>query len=142
MKNTEHIISDNRDKVIAFNLIADLPEDGSHEVIIQKIVKHRTCQQNRAIFKYFRLIASALQESGYTLRTFTGTLKEGFEVAVTMEAVRAVAEQVSEDMFSKPIKDLSTVEIQELYETINAGFGQSMGVSLPFPSDELPPYGE
>lgn len=135
------IIYDNKNKVQAFNLISDLPEDGSHEVLIEKIVKHRTAKQNASIFKYYRLMASALQEAGFSLRSFTAHLKAGFEITVTMEAVRAVAENVSQDMFKKSVKDLSTVEIQSLYETINAGFGQSMGVSLPFPSSEPPPYG-
>ncbi len=55
-----------------------------------------------------------------------------------MENVRDVAEKVSLDMFSKDVKDLSTVEIQELHKTVDRGFSISMGVGAPFPSDQPP----
>ena len=142
MENTEYIIQSDRDKILAFNSITDCSEDGTWEVSIHKIVKSRTTRQNAALFKYYRLMATALQEAGFSLRSFTAALREGFEITVTMEAVRAVAENVSQDMFKKPVKDLSTTEIQKLYETVNLGFGQSMGVSLPWPSSEAPPFGE
>ncbi len=140
MEDKEYIIRSNKDMVVAFNCISDLPEDGTWSVNITKIVKGRTGQQNNAIHKYYRLMASALEESGHTSRTFFSRLKEGFEVSITHDNISDVAERVSQDMFSKRVRQLSTVEIQNLYETINNAFGQTYGISLPFPSDTPPPY--
>ena len=135
------LITDDLAAVHAYNAIADLPQDGSYEVVLQKVDKGRTTQQNKAIFKYFRLMAAALADAGYTARTFFGKMRDGFEVPPTYEDVRKVAENVSVSMFQKPIKHLTTVEIQQLYEAVNSGFSTTHGVGLPFPSKNPPPFG-
>ena len=134
------IITSDRDKVLAFNEITDLPEDGSYEVIIQKIVKHRTGAQNRSLHQYLRLMAIAMQEAGITQRALFSSLKEGFDVDPTMESLKTIVNKVSDNMFGRSTSKLSTVEIQKLYEAVNAGFGQTVGVSLPWPSNEPPPF--
>ena len=110
-------------------------------VRISKIVNPRTSQQNRAIFKYYRLIADMLADAGFTARSYFETLKNGFEVDITMQHVRDVVEKVSMDKYKKEVKDLSTVEIQALHRTVDHAFSLQMGVSHEFPSDEPPVYG-
>ncbi len=120
--------------------VADLIESGGCRVKVTSISKKRSSLQNKSIFKYYRVIAEKLNDAGLTSRSFFEKLREGFEIAVSMENVRDVAEKVSQDMFSREVKDLSTVEIQELHKTVDRGFSVSMGVGAPFPSDQAPVY--
>ncbi len=115
--------------------------DVAHEIILQPVPKKkqkRTLSQNASIFKYYRIIAKKLNDAGFTTRTFFSHLKDGFEIDVTMENIRSVAEKVSMDMFEKPVKKLDTKEIQNLHKVIDKGCSLSMGVSHRFPSDTPP----
>lgn len=129
-------ITDDRQKILAFNYISDLSEDGRYIVTITKTNKGRTIKQNSALHVWLRLMAAAMSEAGITSRKLFPALREGFEIPPSMEGLKRIVNKVSVDRFGRTTSKLSTTEIQELYEVCNAAFGQSVGVSLPFPEEK------
>jgi len=123
------------------NIITNLPEDGSFEVTIKKIKRRRSKLQNRSIHKYFRLMAAALNDSGTTQRELVGKFKKGFELPVTEHMIKDIYRTVAEAMYQvKSTADLSTVDAQEVYKVVDQRFAEITGVSIPWPSDDPPPY--
>lgn len=94
----------------------------------------RTTTQNASLHVYTKLLADGLNDAGYDVNT-TITVPVSF-----------TSETVKEYMF-KPIMralypekvsttELSTTEIQEVYENLNRLTGEKFGVSMPWPSNE------
>ena len=93
----------------------------------------RTPKQNRAYWKYLRSLADDLNDAGIDFKT-----------SVRLP-VRFTAENMHEYMFTPVMQslypdkqsttELSTVEMQEVYDTFNAAVGQRVGVSRDWPSN-------
>ena len=132
-----HIASEQA-KAKAINLIASLEENGRYVVEIRKTKKTRTGQQNRALHLWLRMMADAMNNAGINTRGLFSALREGFELPIGLEDVKKIVNQVSKDRFGRTTSKLTTTEIQELYEICNAAFGQSVGISLPWPHMEEP----
>lgn len=135
------IIKDKQTAKQAHAAIDTILELGTaHEISIVPVSKKRTVPQNSAIFRYYRIIAAKLNDSGYTSRSFFDKLRSGFEVPVAMEDIRKVTEKVSMDTYHKEVKELTTVELPELHKIVDKGFSISIGVSSDFPSSQTPTY--
>ena len=95
----------------------------------------RTAQQNKALHKYFALLADALNAAGLDMRA---TLKPEIDIPWTEYAVK--------DHLWRPIQDamlgkesttkLETPEVSEVYEVLSRHLGQRFGIHVPFPSRE------
>ena len=94
----------------------------------------RTIPQNKALHLYLTWIAKALADSGQDMR-----------VLVKMP-IRPTPENVKENLF-KPVMhamfpdktsttELSTTEMQDVYEVFNAATSERLGVGFDWPSDE------
>lgn len=94
-------------------------------------IKRRTLQQNKCLHSYFQQLADELNAAGYDLRT---TIK--VPVAFTGHNVKELmAKPVMNALY--PDKDstaeLSTQELQYLYEVLNNMTAEKFGISLQWP---------
>lgn len=94
----------------------------------------RTSLQNRSLHKYLGMIAEALADSGQDMRKLVKL------------PIRPTTENVKENMF-KPVMtalypdktsttELSTTEIQQVYEHFNAAVSERLGVGFPWPCED------
>jgi len=96
----------------------------------------RTITQNSAIHKYFELLAEALNDAGYDVRT---TLKEDFKIAWGKETVKELLWKPIQNVYvgEKSTTKLTTKDIDKIYDIININIGEKTGVFVPFPSIEV-----
>jgi len=107
------------------------------EITIPK--KKRTLLQNASLHLWLTQMSESMTDSGYTHRKLWEAMKDSFDIPVTPEMLKDIAQNVSFDMFKeRHTSKLTTIQMQKLYETLNQAFGQSVGVSLPWPSSEVP----
>lgn len=101
----------------------------------EPIKKSRTSQQNKALHKYFALLAEALNESGLDMRK---TLKQDVEIPWTMENIKNYLwRPIQKELLKKKsTRDLDTGEITKVYDVLNRMTGEKFGISLLFPSIE------
>ena len=105
-------------------------EDGAYEVK-SKRQDIRTAQQNRALHKYFSLVAEALSDAGLDVKK---TLRS--DVPWSPDSVK--------DMMWRPLQEallgkksttaLKKNEIDQVYDVMNRVLSTRYGVHVPFPS--------
>lgn len=99
----------------------------------------RTAQQNRALHLWFKLVAQTLNSSGLTMRT---TLKpevwENLEMPWNTELVKDfIWRPVQKAMLKKAsTTQLTTADIDKVWDVLNKNLGEKLGVYQPFPSIE------
>jgi len=105
-------------------------------VEVSAAAKQRTHTQNNAIWKYCKMLADALNAAGYDMRAFP--LKEGLTIPWGKSSVmetfwrRVQREVVGKDS----TRDLTTKEVNVIYEALDAAISQRTGVHVEFPSKE------
>ena len=97
--------------------------------------KQRTLQQNRALHKYFELLADELNTAGLDMRR---TLKPGVDIPWSQNTVK--------DFLWRPIQraqlqkesttELTTKDIDTVYDTLNRYLSEKHGLTVVFPSIE------
>lgn len=97
--------------------------------------KTRTLTQNKSLHVYFRLLAEALNDAGYNIRQ---TLKDDFNIPWTEFTVKELlAKPVIKAYLGKDsTTELTTDEVDEVYDVLNQNLGEKTGVFVPFPSNE------
>ncbi len=95
----------------------------------------RTRQQNKALHVLFQLLANELNENGLDMRK---TLKPGVEIPWSKMAVKEYLwRPIQEAQFAKKsTTQLTTKEVDEVFDTINRHIGERFGIHIPFPSIE------
>lgn len=95
----------------------------------------RTPTQNKAMHKYYRLLANAFNDAGYTVQK---VLTKPLNISWTENLVKDILwRQVQEAMFDKEsTTKLSTAEVSKVYEEINNYTATKLGVHVPFPSKD------
>lgn len=98
----------------------------------------RTTQQNRAMHKYFELVAMEANRSGITYSEFIRR-RPRLEMFWTPERVKEIWRTAQEFMFgTKSTADMQKNELDRIYDVVNKVLGEEMGFSVPFPSyDEI-----
>ena len=99
--------------------------------------KKRTIRQCRALHKYFELLAQELNDMGLDMKK---TLKPEVDIPWTGENVkRFLWLPVMKTMFTKEhTAELTTIEIDRIFDVITRHLGERFSISIPFPSiDEL-----
>ena len=96
----------------------------------------RTSQQNKALHKYFTLLADELNAAGYDMRR---TLKPGVDIPWSPELVKQYLwKSIQEAMLgSDSTRELTTKEIGQVYDVLNKHLGETTGVHVAFPSKEV-----
>lgn len=93
----------------------------------------RTLTQNRAIHKYFSMLAEALNDAGLDMKK---TLKPEIDIPWTGESVKShLWKPILESMTNeKSTTKMNTTDPSAVYETLNRHLSAKFGISVPFPS--------
>lgn len=107
----------------------------SNDQLEPKDYPQRTVQQNKALHVLFKLLADTLNENGLDMRK---TLKPTIEIPWSPGAVKEYLwRPVQKAQLNKEsTTELTTVEIDEVFDTINRHLGTKFGIHVPFPSIE------
>jgi hypothetical protein len=112
-------------------------EKPTHDQLEPKVYPQRTKQQNKALHVLYRLLADNLNDAGLDMRK---TLKPSIEIPWNPVSVKEFLwRPIQEAQLGKQsTTELTTVEIDEIFNTINRHLGEKFGLHVPFPSiDEL-----
>jgi hypothetical protein len=98
-------------------------------------VEKRTLQQNRALHKFFEMLANDLNGAGLDMKK---TLKPGVDIPWSPETVKIYLwKPIQDAMFNKEsTTELETKEVNEVYETLVRHLGEKFGITTEFPKAE------
>lgn len=102
----------------------------------------RTLIQNRAIHKLFELVAGELNDAGYTVKAVLE--KNDIDVNWDAKLVKSILwKRIMQVQLKKgKTRNLTTKEVDEVYETFNRFLGEKLFLHIPFPSEEFRNYEE
>lgn len=97
--------------------------------------KQRTLRQNKALHKWYGLLAQELNDAGLDMRK---TLKPTIDIPWDAKTVKDYLwRPVQELQLEKEsTTELTTREIDTVYDTLNRHLGEKFGLHVPFPSIE------
>lgn len=100
-----------------------------------KTYPKRTKQQNKAMHVLFTLLANELNNAGLDMRK---TLKPEVEIPWSGASIKEYIWRpiMTAQLGKKSTTELNTVEIDQVFDTINRHFGEKFGLHVPFPSVE------
>jgi hypothetical protein len=103
---------------------------------LKKEPTKRTEQQNRALHKYFDLLADTLNDAGLDMKM---TFKPKIDIPWTDHNVKEFLWRPIQIavLNKKSTKDLEKTEIDKVFEVINRHLSEKFGISLDFPNSEL-----
>ena len=119
-----------------YQLWIDSLDSEQVEVTIKKYNKRRTGQQNNAMHEYFDLLASALNNAGYSVKK---TLRRDVDIDWTPYLIKELIWRPVQRLVVKKESTASlskTKEIEAIYDTINRFLSEKTGVSVEFPRKE------
>lgn len=95
----------------------------------------RTLQQNKALHVLFQLLADELNNNGLDMRK---TLKPSVDIPWTGRNVKEFLWRPVQELQlnKKSTTELTTVEIDKVFDTINKHLGEQFGLHVAFPSIE------
>ena len=95
--------------------------------------KIRTLQQSKALHLYFTQLAEMLNDAGLDMRK---VLKPSISIPWTPQTIKEnLWKPVMEFQLQKSsTTEMTTKDIDEVYDTINFHLSTNFGVSVPFPS--------
>ena len=95
--------------------------------------KQRTLTQNRALHLLFTFWADELNGAGYDMRK---TLKPGIDIPWNGKTVKEFLWRpiMTTQLGKKSTTELTTKEIDEVFDTINRHLGERFGLHVAFPS--------
>jgi len=94
--------------------------------------KRRTCQQNKALHKYLGELSEALNDAGWDMKA---VLKPNISIPWTPEMAKEhIWKPVQNIMLDKDsTTELSTTDVDAIYQVISRHMAEKFGVSVPFP---------
>jgi len=97
--------------------------------------KIRTDKQNKALHLYFTHLAEELNNAGYDMRK---TLKPSVDIPWNSKTVKEFLWRpvMKAQLGKESTTDLTTKEIDLVFETITRHFAEKFGISVAFPSIE------
>ena len=97
--------------------------------------KPRTLQQSKALHLYFTQLAEILNESGLDMRK---VLKPSISIPWTPQTIKEnLWKPIMEFQLQKSsTTEMTTKDIDEVYDVINKHIGEQFGISIEFPSQE------
>ena len=106
--------------------------------IVTKEDQQRTVLQNKALHKYFELLATALNDAGWDMKK---TLKQEVDIPWTKEMVKEhLWRPIQEIMLAKhSTTEMNTKDPSEIYAVLDRHLSSKTGVHVEFPKDEQKP---
>ena len=98
-------------------------------------MKPRTLLQNNSLHKYLTMLAEELQEAGLDMKQI---LKPHIEIPPTPELLKDhLWRPIQISMFGKQsTTELTTIEVNKIYEVLNRHLGEKFGVHVPWPAKD------
>jgi fructosamine-3-kinase len=95
--------------------------------------KQRTGQQNAALHLYFTQLAEALNSAGFDMKK---TIREDVDIPWTPENIKEFLWRKVQQAYlrKKSTTELTTEEIDKVYDVVNKVIAERTGVHIPFPS--------
>ena len=141
---TEIEIRTPRDLGDSFNTVREAYEGSTGIIVtIRTIGKKRTLSQNASLHLYCERLSEKMNDAGFTQRQLLVKFKEKFELPVTEHMIKDIFRSIGEAMFKKKsTTQLTTVEIQTVYQVVDQRFGEITGCRCEWPSKPEPPAPE
>lgn len=100
---------------------------------MQAEADQRTLLQNKAMYKFFELLADALNNAGYDMKK---VLKPGVDIPWTKESVkRHLWVPIQDAMLDKEsTTELTTVEPSEIYQVLMRHLSEKFGIYVDWPN--------
>ena len=96
-----------------------------------ELEKDRTLKQNRCLHSYCNQLAEAFNDAGMDMKA---TLKHDIEIPWSGERVKEfIFNAVSLAKYDKTSSELTTKEIQVVYEIVNRHTAEKFGIGLSWP---------
>ena len=120
-------------EVISFLLT--LSPNGEYQATVEKLPKKRTGKQNASLWVYLGTIAQMLNESGAEM--VVKIVGKEVHIPWTDKTLKAVVwDGIMLKMFNKSSStELTTIEIQEVYEVMNRFTSDTFGVGVNWPCE-------
>lgn len=96
-------------------------------------MEQRTLQQNKAIHKYFTLLADALNDSGLDMKKVI-TVDVPWSADTVKQWLWKPVQKAQ--LLKESTTELTTAEVDKVYETVNRLMAEKFDLHVPFPSDE------
>ena len=136
----ELILTDRNQLDAVMLLLREMIESGGCKVRVTKLTKQRSIPQNSSLHLYLDNLATALHDAGIDQRVFLDKFdKDGFMVPVTPTFCKDFFRECAKIMYGKEsTADLTTVEIQKVYQAVDMRIAEETGVQVDWPSDTTP----
>jgi hypothetical protein len=101
----------------------------------EKTEKSRTLRQNKALHLYFTHLADKLNSAGYDMKK---TLKESVDIPWDSNTIKNYIWRPIQEaqLGKKSTTELTTKEIDLIFDTINRHLGEKFGLHVMFPNIE------
>lgn len=101
---------------------------------MNKEEKQRTLLQNKCLHAFFTGVSDAARENNLTMQQI---LAQSVELEPTPMLIKELWRSIQVAMFQKmSTTELSTKEVQEVYEVFNRFLGEKFHIHVPWPSVE------
>lgn len=112
-----------------------LPKDKAFDVAVTSHKAQRTITQNKAMHKYFTLLANAFNDAGYTVEM---VLTKPLDISWTDNLVKDILwRKIQIALFDKSsTTQLEKSEVSKTYEELNNYTASTLGVHIPFPNKD------
>lgn len=97
-------------------------------------MEKRTSTQNKALHKYFELLAEELNDAGLDLKEVIKVDIPWSSDTVKQWLWKPVQKA---QLLKESTTELTTAEVNKVYETINRLMAEKFNLHVPFPSDEI-----
>lgn len=100
-----------------------------------KTYPKRTNQQNKALHVLFQLLADELNNAGLDMRK---TLKPGIEIPWARNGIKEYLWRPIQEaqLGKKSTTELTTIEVDQVFDTLIRHLGEKLGLHVAFPSVE------
>ena len=95
----------------------------------------RTLVQNASLHLYFRLLAEELNNAGLDMKK---TLKQDADIPWSDDRIKEFLWKPIQyaQLGKKSTTELTTSEVDKVYETLNRHLGEKLGIFVKFPTNE------
>lgn len=105
------------------------------DIEFKRVVNQRTIKQNKSLYLYFKLLSDELNVHGMDMKK---TVRQDLEIPWTEWGVKFYLwRPIQEALFgTKSTTELSTKDIDKIYDILNKTIAERTGVSVQFPSND------
>ena len=133
MKREYQIIIETDAEDIEAEIMNKFKFDSKFRIVdIKNVKKNRSSQQNRALHKYYSLLAEELNSAGFDMRK---TIKQDIDISWSGLSVKNYLWRPIQKVFlqEQSTAKLKKGDIDKIYDILNKIIGERTGVYIPFP---------